>query len=487
MVGIAMQALSDKVSGSSVSIIPKLRGGTCGNPGMKCLPGVDTLGAGFDIVRGTGVGLQQVIMFSYDSQRTYMNPFNSTLIYAVPDNVTVRDHTGSSSSVSTSTFYSSKEYAKSLAYGVSASVSGSVYGNAFSASSSVSQASSALSSSSAFGSYAVSSKTITLYDVILPPSGSIHTTPQFESAWNNLPSIFDATNATNVAIFNSFFSYFGTHYVESSVFGGMGTMSTAVNKEYASSHDSAQTNAEADMHFLWVTASGSGGSSHNDSSSDFNKASHFSASIIGGDPTLSSDLTNWNAWLPTFYNAPAQVSYKVRELSALINDPVIATAVDNALTAYAGGLVTDNCTWANEQIAGLQRKLTNGPQTWSFRSNAASFAHGLPVSFNPGAVFGVFVSYNGIFTNGGAYQYVTCYFKIYDTSTEPLLKPKFVHSPAYVNQFGKMSQISVTYPTEFGAAMDNGIYVQLSQSLADGDSTPCKFGNDIVSVTVLYK
>ena len=222
------------------------------------------------------------------------------------------------------------------------------------------KASSYLSSSSAYGAYATSVATVTLYDVILPPADSLQTTSIFQSAWQKLPSSY---NATNASAFKDFFGYFGTHYIESSVFGGMGFMSSAVNKAYSSSHDSAQTSAQADIHFLWIQSGGSGSSSHNDSSSSFTTNTHFSASIVGGDPTLSSDLTNWDKWLPTFYQAPTQVSYKIRELSSLITDPNIANAVDNALVAYAGGLVSDNCTWANEAIAGLNRKLTSGPQT----------------------------------------------------------------------------------------------------------------------------
>jgi hypothetical protein len=59
---------------------------------------------------------------------------------------------------------------------------------AFSASATVKIASSYLSSSSAYGSFTTSSKLVTLYDVVLPPSDALVSTDIFKAAWNKLPN-----------------------------------------------------------------------------------------------------------------------------------------------------------------------------------------------------------------------------------------------------------------------------------------------------------
>eukprot|EP00037_Helgoeca_nana_P034837 m.422953 g.422953 ORF g.422953 m.422953 type:complete len:123 (+) comp39334_c0_seq1:104-472(+) len=100
-------------------ITPTVRGGQCGQANLPCLPGMDALGAGFNIVTGTSTGMQQVIAFTYDTQSIYTNPFsNGTLQYVFPDNVTVRDSTKSSEQITSNTFYSSQELAHSLAASV---------------------------------------------------------------------------------------------------------------------------------------------------------------------------------------------------------------------------------------------------------------------------------------------------------------------------------------------------------------------------------
>ena len=53
--------------------MPSLRGGQCGKSDLPCLPGMDVIGAGFDIISGTSVGKQQIISFAYTSQQLYVN------------------------------------------------------------------------------------------------------------------------------------------------------------------------------------------------------------------------------------------------------------------------------------------------------------------------------------------------------------------------------------------------------------------------------
>lgn len=336
-----------------------LRGGQCGVNNLPCLPGIDTLGTGFDILTGTSVGKQQVLDFTYNANQIYVNPFNRSLQYAVPDNVTVRDDTGSSSTLETKTFYTSQEYATSLAVSVSVSASLKVFINAFSASASVSVARKFLSSSSGFGSYSASTETAKLYEVVLPPGMASPKTNIFQTAWQKLPTSY---NTSSAPIFENFFSYFGTHYIESAIFGGMGIMTCAVNAGYTNTHSSSETDAQASLHFGFLKSGGSSSSAKDQADTSFTNQSYFSASTVGGDPTLG-DLTDWSDWVKTFYNAPAQVAYKLRPITDLISDPGIANAVGDAVVAYAGGYLSNNCTNASETIAGLERRLATTKMT----------------------------------------------------------------------------------------------------------------------------
>ena len=62
--------------------------------------------------------------------------------------------------------------------------------------------------------------------------------------------------------------------------------------------------------------------------------------MIGGDPSLG-DLTDWPSWTKTFYNAPAVVSYKVRDITDMIWDPASASAIRRAIEDKAGGWPMD--------------------------------------------------------------------------------------------------------------------------------------------------
>ena len=60
------------------------------------------------------------------------------------------------------------------------------------------------------------------------------------------------------------------------------------------------------------------GSQVKDASSDFTTSSSFQAVLEGGDPRLG--LTDWKAWIKTFYQAPAMIAYTLREVTELLPD-----------------------------------------------------------------------------------------------------------------------------------------------------------------------
>lgn len=247
---------------------------------------------------------------------------------------------------------------------------------------------------------------------MLPPPFSqfLHPTKLFQSAWQTLPTAY---NESTAAPYLDFFNTYGTHYTSSAVFGGMGYMTVAVNDAYFSTHSSSEVSAQASAQFDFLCNGGGSGSSSKDQADvSFTNTSSFSATIVGGDPTLG-DLTDWKQWLPTFYQAPAMVSYRVRPVSTLITDPIIAGAVNNALQEFAGGFWNSNCTNASETIAGLERRLAGGSSSWRRNTeNGGDFLGGTSVASSPAGLMSVQILFVNV-------QPTRCFIKIYDQAIAP--------------------------------------------------------------------
>merc|ERR1711998_164695 len=108
----------------------------------------------------------------------------------------------------------------------------------------------------------------------------------------------------------------GTHYVGSARLGGAGHMTTAVNADFSSASSDSQIAAEASVHFAFLQAGGSGGSSSQDADASFTSSSFFQTVTTGGDPRLG--LTDWSAWIKTFYSSPALIQYNLLPLHELM-------------------------------------------------------------------------------------------------------------------------------------------------------------------------
>ena len=315
---------------------------------MPCLPGIDLMGSGFDVLKGSTTGLQQAVDFTYNTSpgaKTYVNPFNSSLVYAVPIEASVRDKTHGQSAVESKTFYTSQSYANDLSTSVGLSVSYL----AFSASTKVSYAEQHLMDKSRYGSIVTSEMQVTLYEVVLDPPQLLNMSSSLSRYLALLPPEYNAsTNAT----YNEFLDYYGSHFIYSATFGGAGRMTSVVNSEYSKTQNQNSIAAEASLKFKFlisVNAHGEGNKSHSDADTAFTNGSIFSTSMVGGDPT---DLTDWSAWEKTFYNAPAQVSYRVAPISNIVmtSDPGRANAINLA--------VADRLKWGG-QCAGEKASLAH--------------------------------------------------------------------------------------------------------------------------------
>jgi hypothetical protein len=175
-------------------------GGQCGD--LPCLPGLDTMGLGFDIVKGSADRLQQVIDYTYsDTPSTYINPFDDSLVYATPAEASAKDNTSGQQSVVSDTFTSSSTFATHLAQ--SAGVEATK--GAFSASVSVTSMKDKLESSADYGSVVRSELLISLYDIILAPGPLLKTTDFFNQFVAKLPLTYESDD--DKAQYRSFIKY----------------------------------------------------------------------------------------------------------------------------------------------------------------------------------------------------------------------------------------------------------------------------------------
>lgn len=134
-------------------------------------------------------------------------------------------------------------------------------------------------------------------------------------------------------------------------------MTTSVSRDYASHKASSDISAQASAHFKWVQASGSGSSHTADADESFVSKSKFETSMIGGDARLV--LSDWDQWVQTFYNSPAQVKFQVQPISELIRTRVptsVSAALLNKSIAYVGGAV-GQCATELDELAVANKKL----------------------------------------------------------------------------------------------------------------------------------
>ena len=168
---------------------PPLGGLMCGK--LPCLPGIDQMGKGFDILTGSSSGLLPVLAFTYASTANatvYMNPFNSSLKYAVPTEAHVQDNTHGESTVASKTFFKSTDFAAYLGAKASIGISG-VPDNAFGGSVEVEAAASYLSNTSSYGSFSESNLEVKLYDIDTDPL--MKSTETFQKYVSILPATYD--------------------------------------------------------------------------------------------------------------------------------------------------------------------------------------------------------------------------------------------------------------------------------------------------------
>eukprot|EP01006_Ploeotia_vitrea_P055281 TRINITY_DN67979_c2_g9_i1.p1 TRINITY_DN67979_c2_g9~~TRINITY_DN67979_c2_g9_i1.p1 ORF type:complete len:489 (+),score=30.03 TRINITY_DN67979_c2_g9_i1:25-1491(+) len=169
------------------------------------------------------------------------------------------------------------------------------------------------------------------------------------------------TNYTGQRIFSEFIEYFGTHYWEKFVLGGVYQYTALTSKQYISAHSASKTKDEAGASFMsYVHASGGHSSGSNAVATDFTKDSRISVAQIGGTPCVDNGTACWGEWAKTVPENPRILQGKLHSfgdvVSNIINDQVgaaLQTAIEqHVYTTLAKNIVKDLHTLNLKGVSG---------------------------------------------------------------------------------------------------------------------------------------
>ena len=333
----------------------------CGD--LPCLPGLDELARGFDIVYGNAKSFTLQPIFNFVSPgaqgkgyRTYTNPFNRSLQYAVPPSVHVVDSESSSTNFNSHAFKKTSDVAAffSASVGAQATVKG------FSLGQMTKLAASFLDDSQAYGAFAYTENTVAIFDASMDKqvNGNVPFSAGFTQALQAL------TNVNDTDAYTSFIAHFGTHYIGAATYGGKGVMTSAVNRKYSSVNVAGDIADQSGLEYKYLQAGGGYDANASYASADFTEGSHFSSSFIGGDAAkmngMGQPLENYDEWKDTIAAAPAQVHIKVYPITELLvggtSTPAVKAAMENAIAEYVGDNA-DECASAHSELSSTTQQL----------------------------------------------------------------------------------------------------------------------------------
>jgi len=313
--------------------------GPCGP--MPCLPGIDSIGIGFDAVKGTSLGVgRPVVFFNFSEGKTYSDPFENRTLYAVPNSMTI-----STDSTQFMGHHVWRDVTSSV-HQQSRWANVDVHAGFFSSSVQTNDASTTMSD----GVHILieSRSQVTLYVATLDMPSLLPTDSKFQAAIDALPATYDPDRYGEIV------KYYGTHFVSVAEFGGLARMRTVVKHSYYSRTSDSELHSQAAIQWGMFGGGGGGGSSQHDTSQEWKDNAQSSTFVQGGDPAIRSFSSNeqWTKWAQSVeQSAPTQTQYQLQDLSSVVTDPMKATNLKKAIFDYA---VAHNASWPGADLTKYQ-------------------------------------------------------------------------------------------------------------------------------------
>jgi len=280
-----------------------------------CIPGLDTMGIGFDIV--TGSPTLPALQWTFNKGNTWKSPYTQE-IYAYPDQV-VLDST-STSQMTTQLLTSYSDFCLNTS---DASAPGwnrhffqlgreaQSVRRAFDATQSV---------------LGVVEESYVSYSLELAPYNMI-ASRQFNQSLQQLPRTYDAD-----AYFR-FLSEYGTHFSAYSSYGGKAKMYTFIDQNYFTSFSSNQIETMLGAQYAGWKGGIQWGSTSSSTTASFSSESFQWVSFFGGDATLAL-TSQWSEWIDTTHYSPAQVFKTLNPIWTLTSDSVLSSNIQHAVNQY---------------------------------------------------------------------------------------------------------------------------------------------------------
>ena len=380
----------------------------CGN--YPCIPGLDTMGIGFDIV--TGETRLPAVEWTFNSLNTWKSP-DTGILYSYPDQILL-DKT-STSSAAQSIFTSFAEYCMN-----STDVSSSGWNGYFfqfgTEQQSVMHAFDASQSIIGLAEESYISHSLNLQRSI--PSSA------FNYSVSLLPNDYDQD------AYFQFLLNWGTHYSNYASYGGKAKLFSYIDQDYYTTYSYSEMQNTLGIQFDGWKAGIGWGSSSSTGTYSFSEDSFQWVSFYGGDATLA--LTNqWSDWIKSTQYAPAQVYKQLLPIQNLVSNPTIAQNIALAVSDYYNqNQVSLPPPIYLEMILDTETSISSGLVV-SYYETACTFTHGF--DWDESEKFATSAMYRNYYFSAPSGYYAPT---IISTSCESSKAP-FCEAPSYISSIDR--------------------------------------------------
>lgn len=290
--------------------------------------GSDFVGRGFDATTMEHKTLP-VVKLTFEGGDKWINPFDGSQAYRVPQEMIVQDNPIGSFSNFTSIFQDEKDYQKDirrsshhsgfLGFGSRSKETRHFVHNHYERKDAMSY----------FHQYASYYK-LSLFP--LPPPEFHEKTAQMIEA---LPDQYISDNTTDAwHAYRDFIAQVGTHYVDSAEMGGAFKMVTYFHSCFLSMHSEDWVREQSGWSFLGIINNKKGFQKY-EKHIDQNWQEYHEAHVqlLGGFSNLFS-VTDYDEWLQTVQHNLTPLFYSITPISELITDPAKAKSMQDAISDY---------------------------------------------------------------------------------------------------------------------------------------------------------
>jgi len=148
---------------------------------------------------------------------------------------------------------------------------------------------------------------------------------EFLEAVSNLPEDYDEL------IYTSFVHNWGSHVITGAYYGGAARLMSAVDQEYYSSYSSSQITSSLGFQYSGYELGIGWGTASSSSWASFSGESFQWLNFQGGNGPAAL-TSQWQEWLDSLWEAPAQVYQTYSKISSYVSDPTKAANVNRAIT-----------------------------------------------------------------------------------------------------------------------------------------------------------